>query len=375
MTTFWFNSDFFRNLLEYHSETAERVSMINQILFFIFIFLSHFSFLYAQETMGVAPAQVVVAEVSQGMIAPEAEFVGTVFYQEVSEVAAEVNGKVEEVLFEEGEKIKKGAILARLDSELLEKTVEATKASHEQVLADLEVAVRELKRMENLYKEGFIAEQAIDEIRFKVKGLEKRADAMKAEIAGLEAELKRKIIAAPFDGVVIKKHIDRGEWLSPGGTVATIARNKVVDIIVNVPEEVVRFIRTGMGVQVFSGGNRLSGTISAIVPQGDIQTRTFPVKIQVKRNIPLIEGMEAKASLPIGEKKKALMVPRDALVSRFGNTIVFAVIESQAKMIPVNVVGYAGMRAGVESPMLKQGMKVVIKGNERLMDGQPVSAK
>ena len=349
--------------------------MINQIVFFIFIFLSHFSFLYAQETMGVPPAQVVVAEVSQGMIAPVAEFVGTVFYQEVSEVAAEVNGKVEEVLFEEGDKIKQGAILVRLDSELLEKTIEATKASYEQVLADLEVAVRELKRMENLYKEGFIAEQAIDEIRFKVKGLEKRADAMKAEIAGLEAELKRKIITAPFDGIVVKKHIDRGEWLSPGGTVATIARNKVVDIIVNVPEEVVRFIRTGLGVQVFSGGNRLSGTVSAIVPQGDIQTRTFPVKIQVKRNIPLIEGMEAKASLPIGEKKKALMVPRDALVSRFGNTIVFAVIESQAKMIPVTVVGYAGMRAGVESPMLKQGMKVVSKGNERLMDGQPVSAK
>jgi len=75
--------------------------MINQIVFFIFIFLSHFSFLYAQETMGVPPAQVVVAEVSQGMIAPVAEFVGTVFYQEVSEVAAEVNGKVEEVVYRE----------------------------------------------------------------------------------------------------------------------------------------------------------------------------------------------------------------------------------------------------------------------------------
>lgn len=351
------------------------MSMVNQTLCVIFIFLFHFSFLYAQENKGEPPAQVVVAEVSQGMIAPDAEFVGTVFYQEVSEVAAEVNGKVEEVLFEEGKKIKKGATLVRLDSELLEKAIEATKASHEQVLSDLEVAARELKRVEKLYTEGFIAEQAFDENRFKVKGLEKKADAMKAEIAGLEAELKKKIITAPFDGVVIKKHIDRGEWLSPGGKVATIARNRVVDIIVNVPEEVVRFVRTGMDVQVASGGNRLSGKVSAIVPQGDIQTRTFPIKIRVNSNTSLIEGMEAKANLPIGEKKKALMVPRDALLSRFGNTIVFAVVESTAKMIPVNVVGYAGMQAGVESPLLKQGMKVVIKGNERLMDGQPVSAK
>jgi len=72
-----------------------------------------FSMLYAQENKpgGMPPAKVVVAKVTTGLIAPEAEFVGTVYYQEVSDVATEVSGMIEVVNFEEGKRVKEGYVL------------------------------------------------------------------------------------------------------------------------------------------------------------------------------------------------------------------------------------------------------------------------
>jgi RND family efflux transporter MFP subunit len=341
----------------------------------IFFILLSFFYLYAHEgwSQGPPPAKVVVSGVSSGVISPEAEFIGTVYYKEVSEVAAEVRGMVEKVGFEEGDRVKKGKILVRLDSELLEKSIEARRASHEQVLSDLERASIDLKRVENLFKEEFISEQIYDENRFRVKGLEKRAASLRAELEGLNVELRKKSIKAPFAGVVIEKQVDRGEWVEPGEVVATVAKDDIVDIIVDVPEEVMRSVKPGQSLLVTSAGKEVRGKVFAIVPRGDIQTRTFPVKIRVKNTISLIEGMEARVSLPRGEKKKAIIVPRDALISQFGTTVVFAVVENKAKKIPVKVIGYSGGSAGVESGLLRSGMKVVIKGNERLRDGQEVS--
>jgi RND family efflux transporter MFP subunit len=326
----------------------------------------------AQGPPGPPPAQVAVSGVKKGLIAPQSEFIGTVYYKEVSDVAAEVRGMVKEVTFEEGDRIEGGKLLVQLDSEVLEKTIDATRASHDEVLADLEMAKIELRRVESLFTEEVISEQAYDEARFKVKGLIKRADSLKAELGGLDVELRKKSIKAPFAGVVIEKHVDRGEWLEPGTVVATLASVDYVDIIVDVPERVMKAVKVGMTVSVMAAGKRLKGKLFAIVPRGDIKTRTFPVKIRVKNTANLAESMEARVVLPTGTRKKALIVPRDALITAFGQTVVFAVVDSKAKMVPVKVIGYKGKTVGVESAQLSEGMKVVIKGNERLQDGQQV---
>lgn len=318
-----------------------------RIALFIFVLLCSFSSLYAQEKkpQGMPPpANVVVSEVSTGIVAPEAEFVGTVYYQEVSDVACEVDGKVEEVSFEEGQRVKKNFVLVKLNSDL--------------VRSDYDKAALNFNRAKNLYKEDLISEQAYDERRF--------------EKERLEIIIRKKTIRAPFNGVIIKKHVERGEWLSPGSTVATIARDDVIDIIVEVPESIISIITPGMKVKVKAGGKEINGKIFVIIPQGNISTRTFPVKIRVKNNLSLIEGMEARVNLPVAKKEKALIVHRDAVITVFGNTVVFAVIDSKAKMIPVKVIGYKGMKAGIQANGLKEGMKVVVKGNERLRDGQSV---
>jgi multidrug efflux pump subunit AcrA (membrane-fusion protein) len=154
--------------------------------------------------------------------------------------------------------------------------------------------------------------------------------------------------------------------------VATIAKDDIVDVIVEVPEKIIRYVTPGMDVNIKAGGKVTRGKVFAIIPKGDISTRTIPVKIRVKNNLSLIEGMQAGVSLPMGEKKKALIVARDAIINIFGTDAVFAVIDSKAKMIPVKVIGYKGMEAGIYAKGLSEGMSVVIKGNERLRDGQMV---
>ena len=319
------------------------------------------------------PAAVVVSEVKNGFVAPEAEFVGTVFYLEVSDVAAEVNGRIEVVSFEEGQRIKTGHVLVRLNADLLEKNLKGTKASYEQAFSELEKARSDFQRIENLYQRQVVPEQVYDENRFKVKGLEKKAESLKAEVERLEVELQKKVIKAPFDGVVIKKFVDRGEWLSPGSSVATIARDEIIDVVVDVPEEVMKFIRTGIEVRVKAGGKETKGKIFALIPRGDIATRTFPVKVRLNNFLSLVEGMEARVSLPTSDRKRSLMVPRDAVLPLFGQNVVFAIIESKASMIPVKVIGYQGNMVGIEGERLSEGMKVAVKGNERLRDGQPVN--
>ena len=80
--------------------------------------------------------------------------------------------------------------------------------------------------------------------------------------------------------------------------------------------------------------------------------------------------MEAKTMLPRGQGIKTLMVERDAVVSAYGENAVFVCVGTQAKKFPVKITGYSGSMAGIESSGLEEGMKVVVKGNERLMDGQ-----
>ncbi len=343
-------------------------SSIILIVMLLFTAVSH-----AETKKRETSANVVVSEITTGMIAPEKEFIGTIYYPEVSEVSAEVSGTVDTILFEEGERIKKGKILVKLNSTLREKTFQAQKALYEQTLTDLERAKKDLERVATLYKKKIVSEKDYDDQRFMVKGLEKKTTSLQTEVHRLQIELEKTNIKSPFDGVVIKRLIARGEWFSPGKPVATIARNDFLDIIVEVPEELIIHLTPGMNIKIRSHDKELEGKLHAIIPKCDISTRMFPVKIRADYFESLMEGMEAKVKLPEGAKVSTFMAPRDAVLNTFGNTVVVAVNDGSAKIIPVKIIGYQGTKVGINSQDISEGMKVVVKGNERLRNGQPLN--
>jgi RND family efflux transporter MFP subunit len=325
-----------------------------------------------QKSQKMPPAKVSVIKVTAGRVAPQNEFIATIFYQEISDTASEISGLVEIVHFEEGQRVKKTQIMVELGSAILRKRLQATTASFEEALSQLEIARIDLTRRKKLFKKRSISKQSYDENKFRVIGLEKRAASLKAEVERLEIELEKKIIRAPLDGVVIKRHVDRGEWIAEGDTVAIIGKDDTIDIVAEVPERFIQYIKTGMPVSVAANGNNFIGNVIAIVPRGDVATRTFPVKIRTANEYGLIEGMSARVTLPTGNITQALIVPRDAVISKFGQNVVYAVVEGKSNMIPVQILGYDGLGAGVESQGLAEGMYVVVEGNERLRDGQAV---
>ena len=314
--------------------------------FFQFLFISGLllnllvSVLWGQDKpKGPPPAVVSVATVETGNITPQAEFIGTVFYEEVSDVASEITGRVDEVRFEEGQRIKKNQVLIKLGADILKKRLLATSATYEQVLTELEIARIEFGRRKKLFKTKAISEQSYDENRFRVKGIEKRAESLKAEVERIEIELQKKIIRAPFDGIVIKRHVDRGEWLDEGATVAKLGKDDVVDIVADVSEKFIPFIRVGMPINATINGDEISGSVMAIVPRGDVTTRSFPVKIRTPNTFALIEGMSARVVLPVGKPRQALVVPRDAVIAVVGQNVVYAGNDAKAPMNSVDVIG------------------------------------
>lgn len=321
---------------------------------------------------GPPPAVVVTAKTTSGMVHPQTEFVGTVYYPEVSQLASEVKGRVEEIRFEDGERIVKGQVLVSLSTDLLEKDLDSALSLHEKVLTDIEKADTDLRRLESLFQKQSLAEKEYDEARFTKLSLEKQALALKAEADRLGLEIRKARIKAPYDGVVLEGQADRGEWLSPGSPVATVARDDYMEAVVEVPEEVLRFVELGTTVEVAVGGSTTSGEVFAVIPRGDIATRTFPVKIKVKDSGSLAQGMEARVRLPSGPKSETVIVNRDAVIQSYGNFVVWVVREGKALPVPVQVAAYEGMEAAVLGQGLQPGLDVVIKGNERLKPGQPV---
>lgn len=321
------------------------------------------------------PSPVVVDKVTSGDMAPQTEYIGTVYFTETSDVAAEVDGKLVSLNVEEGQRVAKGDALVTLSSDILNQSIANARALMDQAQADYELAKRENARTTKLYQSRTVAEGEYDSKRLAALSAEKKMIAAKATLNSLQLERSKKTIRAPYAGVVIERKVFRGEWVSKGAVVATIARDDEFDVVVNAPREAFGVVNPGLDVTVNVAGKELPGTVFAAIPKGDVATRTFPVKIRVKNDGSLAEGMEARVRLPKGLGGKTLIVSRDAVISARGQMVVWAVIDGKAAPMPIRVVGYRGLVAGVQSPTLKEGMDVVVKGNERLRPDQPVAAQ
>ncbi|PLX98236.1 MAG: efflux RND transporter periplasmic adaptor subunit [Desulfuromonas sp.] len=326
------------------------------------------------QAQNAPPAMLVAVEkIVEGTAEPSQQMVGTVFYSRVSNVASEVGGLVASVAINDGDRVKKGASLVTLQTDILETMIDKTRNSFEQAVIDMEQARKDLTRLESLHSDNLIAETTYDNQMATARGLEKRAAALKADLDRLQLEKKKMTIDAPFSGVVLKKEVEQGEWVNAGGTVAVVADDRQVDVVVDIPERMVGLLEKGREVAIISGDKKYTGRYVALIPRGDIATRTFSIKLRLKNTDALIEGMAARALLPVSPAESGLLVPRDAVINKFGRDVVYIVEGGLAKMIPVEVTGYSGLQFGVSGDGLKAGQDVIIKGQERIYnDGTPV---
>jgi RND family efflux transporter MFP subunit len=283
-----------------------------------------------------------------------------------------VEGLVQKVNFEVGDRVKQGTSLAILDSELLDTSIIGTRAAFEQNLVDIEKAGRDYKRIELLFKDRVLPEADYDTYLFKKNRLAKFSIVLESKLNTLLIEKRKKTILAPFDGLVIKKSVEIGEWLSKGGQIAVIADNTEIDILVDVSPTLIDFLKKGRSAAVILGNRKLTATFLTFIPRGDIATRTFTAKLRLNTADQILEGMEARIMLPRGSETHGLLVPRDAVVNKNGRYSIFIVDGGNAKNIRVKVIDYMDLMAGISGPGLEAGQSVIVKGSKRVRDGQPV---
>lgn len=216
-----------------------------------------------------------------------------------------------------------------------------------------------------------------------------RQQLQREQVRLIEDKLEKFTIYAPFDGFVSVESTQQGEWIQTGDPIATIVQMDEVDVIANVPAEFAVRLNRGATVRVEFPQlpeELLTGIVTRIVPTGDVSTRTYPVHVRMTNRVdadgPLVlGGMLARIDLPTGNLARGLLVPKDALVLNRGERRVLVVERSasnpqQGRVRAVDVSpGVAVGNLMQVTGDLKAGDVVVIRGNERLSDGQAVTIR
>lgn len=324
---------------------------------------------------GPPPSLVQTVKVKEGYANSLQYYVGTLYYDRNSNLASESSGTVEKLYVNEGQKVKKGDTLLKLESSILKAKVKAKQAILNSFLAQQTKQKKELKRAKALIERNSIAESSYDNTFYTLEGLNAEIESHKAELLSMKIELSNKSIKAPFDGIVIKRNIDIGEWVSVGSSVFTIIDPKSIEAKINIPSKLLNTISKGQKLQAVIDQKDIEVSVKTIVPFADKMSRTFPVKLSLVSQENLIEGMRIDVKVPTLKKEKVFLVPRDAVIKRFGNFVVFSIVDSKAMMIPVSNIHYVENQAAISAPALRAGMKVVTKGNERIFPDMPVVEK
>jgi RND family efflux transporter MFP subunit len=180
--------------------------------------------------------------------------------------------------------------------------------------------------------------------------------------------------------VVTQRYAEVGQWLERGGKVADVAVLNTVLVRVPVHERDISRLRVGDEATVILDAlpeRPFTGHVKHIIPQADLASRTFPVKIEVA-NTPettLKAGMFARVTLRSGMVRPSLFVPKDAVVRRAAGQVVFVVQENKARMVPVKTGRAHDGTIEVVEGTLKAGDTVVVTGNETLQDQATVAVR
>ncbi len=242
------------------------------------------------------------------------------------EVKSKASGQIIAMPVEEGDQVKRGALIARIDE------VE-TRNAYEQALADLEVAkatvsqtASNVKRQEEMFKRGLISEAEIDQVRLEEVRAKAQLVKAQTELETMETRLKDCTVRSPINGIVLQKTVEDGQIISSGinsvsgGTlIATVAKMDSVYVYAEVDEVDVGQVQIGQMARVVPDAFAdmvFHGTVLRIAPLATVEQNvtTFNVTVIVPNpERKLKAGMNTTVDITIADKRDVLLVPKEAL--------------------------------------------------------------
>ncbi|MDO3378788.1 efflux RND transporter periplasmic adaptor subunit [Geoalkalibacter halelectricus] len=337
--------------------------------------------LHAQPRSGGGPpaALVVTAPVEESRPRVPLTFVGLSEARFSSAVASEVEGLVEALPARRGRHVERGAVLAQLRTHRLALQIEEARAALGEVEARITKAQTDVRRARELFEQAIVSEEEFQTRQTELDALEQSARNRRAALRSLDDRLARMTIRAPFAGRIAAEMTEVGQWLREGDQVVWLDDLSVVHVMIPVPEQQLARIAPGNQARIrFDAlpGRDFSGRVTAVIPRADAAARTFPVQIEVdNRQGEILGGMLARVSLDQDLQEATLLVPKDAFVPQpDGQGFVVRVIEGKAEIVPVNILAAVEdfFAVAPREGELAAGDRVVIRGNERLRDGQAV---
>ncbi len=326
---------------------------------------------------------------------------GYVVAQRKASVASKATGRLEWLGVQEGTRVKKGEVIARLESQDVAAAraqaaanVTVARANVDQAEAELRDAERSLERSRELLAQRYVSQAAHD-------AAIARADRARAALAGAKAGVKvaeanrkaadvaveQTIVRAPFDGVVLTKNANVGDTITPfssaldtKGAVVTIADMSTLEVEADVAESNLANVKVGQPVEIELDALpnvRFRGHVSRTVPTVDRSKATVTTKIKFDQLDPrILPDMSAKVAflsqdVPPDQRAPKPAVNPQAVVNRNGGPVVFVIKDGKAIATPVKT----GAKLGDNIELLEgppAGTRVVLRPGDRLKDGAAV---
>jgi len=325
------------------------------------------SALVSEGKANTAADQVVVeaAPVQVANLIDDVQAVGSILANEAVVLRPEISGRVAQIRFIEGQRVRRGDALIQLDDSV-------PRAELAQAEAQLALARSNFDRTRDLAKQGFVSESAQDQT----------ASALKVQDAAkvlAQTKLEKSTIRAPFDGVVGVRLVAIGDYVKEGQDLVPIQDTATVKAEFRVPERYLAQLKAGQRVDVDSDAlaqRRFNARVDFVDPRVDANARSVLVRARVANaDGALRPGMFVRVRLVFDQRTKALTVPEEAIVSApapgGSRNFVYRVVESGGQTRAMRTAVELGLRrdAVVEVTRgLAAGDRVVTAGQIKLRD-------
>jgi len=320
---------------------------------------------------GGGPARtpaVEVAKVESMTLVDETQAVGSLRSRQGVMLRPEVGGRVKQIFFNDGQRVRKGQLMVQFDDQL-------PQAQLAQSRAELSIAEANHKRNQELVAQNFISQRSLDESAAAL-------EVSRAKLSLAQATLQRLQVLAPFDGIAGLKQINVGDYLKDGADMVNVEDIDAVLLDFRLPERFQTKIRAGQKAQLTVDalpGRPFSAIIQAVDPLIEPNGRSVGVRGCIdNRQQQLRPGMFARVNAVFGSRENALVIPEEAIIPQGGRTFVVKIVPGDKPEVKVSerVAVKVGLRLPGKVEILEglsAGDTVVTAGHQRLQkDGTAV---
>lgn len=329
----------------------------------------------AERMARVQAAAVVTAKPERRTVTPVLEFSGSLDPEWQADVAAKVDGRVERVYVNEGDRVTKGQVLAELEQRDTDAALREARGNYMDAQANLRKAERDLGRYSALYKQGAVSEQVAADYAFARDNAAAKLEAARGNLESMESRAAGTVVVAPADGIIAKRYRQEGYYASAGAPLFAIADISVLKTVINIPEGNIGGVSVGNEAQIelpAFAGHKITGKITRIAPVADLPAHTFEAEVSVDNTEGLLAGVFAAVKLTAQPRANVLTIPVYAIVMRDDQKTVYVVKEDGTVRRQVLDIGYTDDKIAEVLSGLNGDEEIVTEGHNKLREGSKV---